>query len=183
MRLSGQSGSGKGGGGEASLSFQDAHLQLSGIPQEELPLDNASPALHSLIDLWFRRTQAQGRIPAAFNMRDIPPRILPYVMLLTLDRERDRLIVRLAGTEVCQRHGGEMKGKTTDDFFEPVDAAIVVKSALDVAHNKTPSLARRNYVNIDGKSWHYTRLIMPLSSDGETVDGFFKTLDPDTLDW
>ena len=74
-----------------------------------------------------------------------------------------------------------MKGLTTDDFFSTHDAKCVVDAALKVAHFGIPSLAERQYVNLDGGLWSYVRLIAPLSRDGKKIDGFFKVLDPITL--
>ena len=50
------------------------------------------------------------------------------------------------------------------------------------ADTRAPTLARRDYVAIDGRHCRYVRLILPLASDGKTVDGFFKTVEPSTLE-
>jgi hypothetical protein len=114
---------------------------------------------------------------------DLPREVLPTVMMLDLERspEPGALRVRLAGTEVCAKHGSELKGKTTDDFFAPEDAGQVVESALETARTGRPSLARRSYVSLNGRIWRYVRLIMPLSRQGGPVDSFFKVADPRTM--
>jgi hypothetical protein len=151
---------------------------------EELPLDRLPdfPSLAALHACWQRLGEgAASGFPAKIDPLEIPPALLPYLMLL--DIEDDRLRVRLAGTTVCDKHGGEMRGKTTDDFFQPHDAAQVVAAGLRIAETGRPSLARRSYVSIDGQPWSYVRLMLPLSRGGDRVDGLVKTLDPETLNY
>lgn len=160
-----------------------ADTTLHTARETELPLAEASANLRQVLEIWHRETERRGAPPSGLDVTELPRPLLPYLMLLDLDRARGRLVVRLAGTEVCAKYGGELKGKTTHDFFRPADARIVYESALRVAESGEPSLARREYVNIDDRLWRYTRLILPLSRDGRRVDSFFKTLDPATLNW
>lgn len=147
----------------------------------ELPLDDLvqSPDLAAVHALWVEA--GCGSLPGHLDPLSLPRPLLPYVMLLDLETDPTRLRVRLAGTFVCEKHGTELKGKTTNDFFHPDDAQTVVNAAVRVAENGQPSLATRSYVALNGELWRYTRLILPLSRDGQTVDSFFKVLDPTTL--
>lgn len=146
---------------------------------------NQYPDLALALQSW--QTSDSSRIPRSVDPLNLPARLLPYVMLLDLEEMPARsddpycLRVRLAGTYVCQRYGGEMKGRTTDDFFAPADARHVIEAALKVASLGLPSLAERQYVNLDGGLWSYVRLIAPLSRSGSRIDGFFKVLDPSSL--
>jgi hypothetical protein len=150
---------------------------------EELPLSaiDAYPDLMALLRIW--EAGCGGFLPAAIDPLVVPRALLPYVMLLELETldGTPRLRVRLAGTEVCAKHGGEMRGKTTDDFFAPADARAVVDSTLEVARTLRPSLARRDYISLDDRLWGYVRLILPMSPDGVNVTRFFKVLDPGSL--
>lgn len=148
---------------------------------EELPLAELAhyPSLQALYSVW--KDKSRGGLPAKLSPLDVPRSVLPYVMLLDLDPSGPRLRVRLAGTEVCLKHGSELKGKTTDDFFEAEDAGAVVEDAVRVAETGQPSLARRSYITLNDRLWSYTRIILPLSSDGERIDSFFKALAPESL--
>jgi hypothetical protein len=149
----------------------------------ELPLDGIGqyPGLAAALEVW--RAAPGHPLPQRIDPTAVPRNLLPYVMLLGLEREPDVLRVRLAGTFVCRKYGGELKGRTTDDFFDPEDARIVLESSLAVAASGRPSLARREYVSLEKRIWRYVRLIAPMSFAGDgTVDGFFKLLDPDTLE-
>lgn len=147
----------------------------------ELPLAEIAgyPSLKALHAVW--QEKSRDGLPARLSPLDVPKSVLPFVMLLELERDGPRLRVRLAGTEVCQKHGGELKGKTTDDFFEAKDAQAVVADAVKVAETGRPSLARRSYITLNDRLWSYTRIILPLSSDGKTIDSFFKALAPESL--
>lgn len=152
---------------------------------EDLSLESLAdyPLLGAVARVWDDCFSAMARLPARLDPLDLPRGILPYVMLLDLEHGAGRplLRIRLAGTEVCAKHGREMKGLTTDDFFQPDDADAVVAAALAVARTKRPSLARRSYITLHDRSWSYTRLILPLSRDGETVDSYFKVADPASM--
>ncbi|MEX2628319.1 MAG: PAS domain-containing protein [Tistlia sp.] len=119
---------------------------------EELPLHALSdfPILEACHRTW-RDSAVGDALPSRVDPLDLPREGLPTVMMLDLEPAPALLRVRLAGTEVCAKHGGELKGKTTDDFFEPEDAALVVEAALAVAQSQRPSLARRSYVSINGR--------------------------------
>lgn len=146
------------------------------------------PDLATALQAW--QSSDGKRVPSRVDPLGLPKALLPYIMLLDLEEgeqgtEHDGpssvLRVRLAGTYICSKYGGEMKGKTTDDFFAPQDARHVVDAALCVARLGLPSLAERQYVNLDGGIWSYVRLIAPLSRSGDRIDSFFKVLDPATL--
>ncbi|MFN4284019.1 MAG: PAS domain-containing protein [Alphaproteobacteria bacterium] len=141
------------------------------------------PDLAALHRVWTEaRDAAAAPWPARLDMPDIPRHLLPYVMILDLERApRPLLRVRLAGTYVCEKYGRELKGRTTDDFFAPQDAQHVVESALRTAKTSAPDLARREYITLNGGLWRYVRLILPMSRNGVEVDSFFKVLDPVSL--
>lgn len=157
--------------------------QLEGRHQE-MPLSELVrfPLLAEVYGLW-RRSAEKGRPPPGLDPLEVPTRLLPYVMLLDLERlPRPRLRVRLAGTEVCTYYGGELRGSTTDDFFKAGDRAAVVEAALTVARSGVPSLACRRYVTLQRRRWTYTRLILPLCrGEGSEPDAFYKVLDPGSL--
>lgn len=164
---------------------------LSAAGHKELSLQALaeSPVLSAVHDIWREEVERSGRLPQRLDPLRLPRAILPYVMLLDLEEKRGGhlLRIRLAGTEVCAKHGREMKGLTTEDFFQPQDADAVTRSALEIARTRQPSLARRAYVTLGDRCWSYLRLILPLSRDGKTVDSFFKAADPVSMtektDW
>ncbi len=160
----------------SEFEFAQSVRQHREIPMTEI---GQFADLADALQAW--QMNSGGRVPRSVDPATLPKILLPYVMLLDLEERPNRLRVRLAGTFVCQKYGGELKGRTTDDFFAPSDAQQVVASALTVARLGIPSLAERTYVNLDGGLWSYVRLIAPLSRDGHKIDSFFKVLDPKSL--
>jgi len=103
-------------------------------------------------------------------------------MLLDYLPEQRDVRVRLCGNYVGERSTFADSGKGLRGFFNEVDAGLVFDSLVGIARAAAPSLARRDYVSIEGKAYRYVRLIMPLSLDGRQVTGFFKTIEPSSLE-
>jgi hypothetical protein len=149
---------------------------------EELALSELArfPVLAQCHAAWLAAGKG-GRLPASIDLACIPPETLPYTMLLDYLPAAGDVRVRIAGTYVGEHSTFRDSGRGLRGFFNETDAAIVYESLVRIAAAKTPSLARRDYVTIEGSRYSYTRLIMPLAADGQTVSGFFKTIEPASL--
>ncbi len=160
----------------------DAAPSLSLIRYEELKLDDISSfsVLARCYAAW-RASSIEGRLPATVDIREIPAETLPYTMLLDYLPKQQDVYVRIAGNYVGERSAFGEQIEGLRGFFNETDAAIVYESLVRIAETKTPSLARRDYVSIEGQRYRYVRLIMPLSADGNSVTGFFKTIEPASL--
>lgn len=148
----------------------------------ELPMTEIQkyPMLEKCHRAWME-AHRNGQLPATIDPAVLPSEVIPYLMLLDYLPEQQDVRVRLAGNYVGERTSDEMGGRRLRNFFNERDAKIVFASMERVAVSRQPSLAHRSYVSIDGKSMSYVRLIMPMSIDGMRVSGFFKTIEPDTL--
>lgn len=149
---------------------------------EELPLADIAqyPMLAACHAAWSAARSA-GRLPATLEPAGLPGEVMPYTMLLDYVPELRTVRVRLAGQYVGERTSAENGGRHLTSFFNAHDAGIVYASMEQVARAGEASLARRSYVSLDGSELSYVRLILPLSLDGRTVTGFFKTIEPATL--
>jgi len=148
----------------------------------ELPLAEigAYPVLAACYRVW-QSAFVGDRLPASLDIGLVPAETLPYTMMLDyLPAARD-VRVRMAGHYVGEHSTFKNSGRGLRGFFNETDAAIVYDSLVRIADAKQPSLARRDYVTIDGNRHGYTRLILPLAADGVTVSGFFKTVEPASL--
>jgi len=156
-------------------------LQIEGY--EELPLARIVdfPMLASCHAAWLAAGTGNS-LPAAINVETLPRDVLPYVMLLDYLPEQRDVRVRLAGIYVGERTSRDEGGQRLGNFFNTHDAEIVFRSMEQVATTRQPSLARRSYVTLEGRQFSYVRLILPLSLDGAAVTGFFKTIEPGTLE-
>lgn len=156
-------------------------LKIEGY--EELPLERIAdyPMLASCHAAWLAAGTGNS-LPVAINVEALPKDVLPYVMLLDYLPDQRDVRVRLAGNYVGERTSGDKGGQRLGNFFNAHDAEIVFKSMEQVATTRQPSLARRSYVTLEGRQFSYIRLILPLSLDGTAVTGFFKTIEPGTLE-
>jgi hypothetical protein len=149
---------------------------------QELPLADLVqyPMLARCHQAW-RDAHRGTHLPAVIDIEALPGEVLPYTMLLDYLPEQRDVRVRLAGNYVGERTSADLGGRRLSNFFNAHDAAIVFASMAQVAQNRQASLARRSYVSLEGNQLSYVRLILPLSLDGETVTGFFKTIEPASL--
>lgn len=164
----------------ATTSDMDMPISVDGY--EEIPLSEIGryPALAACHDAW-QAAHADGAMPSALGIDTVPESVLPYTMLLDYMPEIRDVEVRIAGNYVGERTSEEFGGRRLSNFFDSRDAEIVFMSMETVAKTRTPSIAKRSYVSLEQRYFEYVRLILPISADGETVTGFFKTIEPDTL--
>jgi len=128
------------------------------------------PELRQLYGYWLAKKG--GRLAPARS--DIHPAemkpFLRHVFLLEVIGTAPRFRFRLAGTEVVERYGEELTGR----FLDEVDLDEVGSEILGEYERATreaqPVCSRWNYRKHSGHQLRYERLILPLSSDGRTVD-------------
>jgi hypothetical protein len=134
---------------------------------------DVDPRLAALVRYWTGLGR-EGRLPAraAIEPRALGP-LLPYVLLVDLvEREPLRLRYRLIGTgvvrivdedntgrEVAQVFGGQLLDDTLADY----------RVAMD---QRRPVWRRMAYLTPLGRPFEFERMMMPLASDGMSVDGF-----------
>jgi hypothetical protein len=158
----------------------DTGLNVKGYEELALAELRHYPMLAQCHAAWLA-AQRGTKLPAVIEPEALPAEVLPYTMLLDyLPEDRD-VRVRLAGNYVGERTSADLGGRRLANFFNAHDAAIVFASMEQVANRRQASLARRSYVSLEGNQLSYVRLILPLSVDGHTVTGFFKTIEPASL--
>ena len=150
--------------------------------QEELALDRIGdfPMLAACLRAW-EAARHGDYLPAALEVADLPEAVLDYTMLLDYLPAQGDAQVRMVGTYIGEKAAFKAQGMTVRAFFEERDAAVVTDALRACAESRKPTLARRTFVPIAGAPMSYVRLILPLSANGQTVTGFFKTIEPATL--
>lgn len=150
--------------------------------RDAMPIEaiEAHPHLAAMLDLWSRH-RAEGRLPRRLDPLEMPRRLLPYLMLLDMERAPDSLRIRLAGTRLCESFGREMRGLAMEDLFEGEGASAVLAGALRIADHPRPHLATQSYTKAGDGAWRYTHLLLPLSADGTHVTQILMAIDPATF--
>ena len=125
--------------------------------------------LGELLHYW--RRVGRGGVPsrADIDPADIP-RLLSNVLLIDVQRAPNRFRVRLCGTEIDRLLGRNFTGCYLDDIAAGYFERDILLDYAEVVLHKLPKVARRSILSANGRWLHYQRLLLPLSSDGWTVD-------------
>ncbi|HXP13483.1 MAG TPA: PAS domain-containing protein [Stellaceae bacterium] len=103
--------------------------------------------------------------------RDIDPteisHLLPNIQISELIGARIRY--RLAGTAIIEAYGSELKGKYFDEVFSGERLRFIENNYRMMCKESRPIIVRNRYHSKRDAPLICTRLIMPLSDDGETV--------------
>jgi len=130
------------------------------------------PDLAFALDYW------KGKCGDRFapSRADINPqeitRILPRVMLADVVHGEDGRIdfrYRLSGTAIGDTHGSELTGQRPRDL-EPSAYGALIDSHYREAIERRRPIAHMIALRTNKKTRAYARIILPLSSDGETID-------------
>jgi hypothetical protein len=136
------------------------------------PTIDDTAALGDLVQflrLWRDRCEAD-RLPAraAFDPFDMR-KLLGRIVLLDVLQAPLRFRFRLVGTDWVARFGLDPTNTFVDDFPRVPSRAFIKDIMSKVALGRRPLMVRRSVI-IDGEYFRYGMLLLPLASDGSTVD-------------
>jgi hypothetical protein len=136
------------------------------------PLNLDDPRLKRFYDYWRSKHRAAllpGR--ADIDPLDIPD-LLPHISMLDVVREDGalRFRFRLVGTANVQIAGREHTGAFIEDVFEPADVAQLQTIYRTIVETREPHFWQIRLGTMGNPAAHYARLMVPLATDGLTVD-------------
>jgi hypothetical protein len=135
-----------------------------------------TPALERLYREWEGK-RAGREFPAR---ADFDPLDLKYVLgnLSLIDVHYDplRFRYRLHGTNVAERTGNELTGKDVSALSLAEHRNLATRHFAQVVEQRQPVVHYRNHALVDHRVWSYEALVLPLSSDGNTIDMLMSTL-------
>jgi hypothetical protein len=135
----------------------------------ESPLALVDRDLRRLYEFWKERRGTR----LAPSRAELDPVSLRYVLgnLLLVDVLRDplRFRYRLCGTNIVARAGFDLTGRFVDDHPEPQFREFALARYRKVVELAAPLHDLRNQV-FDHRTRRYEVLMLPLSSDGTSVD-------------
>jgi hypothetical protein len=133
-------------------------------------LDNSSPLLVELHSYWAAK---RGELFAP-SRRDIDPveipKLLPHLMLVEVMDGGARFRYRLAGTEIERRVGCHMTGRYVDELTTGRYGAYIHGLYQTLLTTRRPIYSESAYGQIEDAPLVAQRLMLPLSSDGRTID-------------
>jgi len=136
------------------------------------PVSGPDPELGELVALlqaWEDRRKGGG-LPcrADFDPLDLKG-FLGRIVLFDVLQDPRRFRFRLVGTDWVTRFGLDPTNTLVDDFPRTASRPFINDVLGRVVDGRVPIWARR-VVMIEGRYYHYGMLVLPLASDGQSVD-------------
>lgn len=155
-------------GGGASWTMRDAlDVEIGGDVVDCDALTGA--AAIAAYGYWLSR-RAGRRLP---SRADLAPEdmlsFLPRIMLIDVIREPFDLVFRVFGTGVVAAYGRDLTGRSVRDIMPPALGDLAWRQYLEVLAAGRP-MAHRVFFSQSHSFRNYTRLTLPLSADGVTID-------------
>jgi hypothetical protein len=140
-------------------------------PDARMSYPFASPKLNEIYGYWLAKRR-QRRMP---SRRDIDPtdipKLLPNIMLIDVARDPFRFRYRLIGTNVVDATGENRTGKDFNVVDFIAANPTVKQEYITVATTGEPLHSFEPFYRFDTRrEYDVDRLLLPLSSDGVTVD-------------
>lgn len=134
------------------------------------PIVITDSKLQRLYDYWLGKHR-DGRLPAKADIDpvEIPDLLMDIFLVDVVDGGAD-FVFKLAGSQVEEIYDGSLRGKSLFSMQDSTEITPVVQQYLDVVTQREPRY-RDGDLRVFGKDrWLTRRLLLPLSSDGESVD-------------
>lgn len=147
---------------------------MAGHAAEEL--DIRDQQLKDLYAYW-QTMRGDRRIPSrsAFDPVQVP-RMLPNLILLDVEPDTGRLVVRVLGTRVATVYGKDYTGRYLDEVYFGDNTTSVLEDYGTCAREGIPVLGERNFRNVRDVVYRMERLILPFSDDGRVVNKLISGL-------
>jgi hypothetical protein len=142
-------------------------------PPDRMPVERFAPAIRRAFDCWRLNAERRG-IPAR---QDIDPidlgTALPNVALW--DVAGVAYVCRLAGSRICGLAEREVRGLTAEAVMP--DPPQVTRAEFDLVRQTKALHYCERPISNSGKYRGYSRLLLPLSSDSESVNVILAVMD------
>lgn len=126
--------------------------------------------LEALYDYWDSKRE-HGALPARADIDPIELRgLLRHVVLAEVVDGGERIRYRLVGTGMVERWGADFTGKHVDEIMQGSYRDFLMRLFQDSIDNQCAVFSRSQFRWDVGRSLDTSRLFLPLSEDGETVD-------------
>lgn len=141
-------------------------------PQGPIPESELDPRLKALLDYW-RGKCGPGRLPARADIDPLELKpLLGNINLIEVVSQPEgglRFRYRLFGTEFVFYHGGDMTGQWVDQIGNPVYRQNLVDLYNHVVATSATPMLSYDYL-LDSRRHRFQAVILPLASDGKTID-------------
>ena len=140
------------------------------MPSRPQTLENAW--LVRFYEYWLAKCNG-ARLPSPAQIDPIEiPQFLPSISLVDVVPEGGvrRYRFRLSGTLLVEFNQRDLTGRFIDEVYAPQDAHKIAGSYDWIVDTRSPHHWHSELMSEGRELIHYERLMLPLASDGETVD-------------
>jgi hypothetical protein len=129
------------------------------------------PGIEACVSYW-NETRGETFAPrwANFKLHDLPPRVLPFVLVLDVAGEPPEFTYRYWGSGHTQYHRRDYTGKKLSDMADEWSSALLTRQYLTVMDARRPLVFLNTYEGVDNP---LRSLRMPMSDDGQNVTHMF----------
>jgi len=147
-------------------------------PPSSFPAGLLNPTLGRALAYW--TSLAGGALPRRAQLS--PAQMVPFlkhVILWDYLPDTDRFVCRLAGTEICEAAGRELRGRTVEEMHGDGSAAVRVnfETVIETGH---ANFVHRRMSWIDRSYRSYERLLLPLADEAGEIRHLMGVM---TVDW
>ncbi len=137
------------------------------MPKE---IDPSEPQLRQLLAYWEAK-RGDRRLPARGDIDPAEiPQLLPDLIMVDTGPTLDSFRYRLFGTRVCAGFGHERTGMRFSDLPRIENFDAVYEDYWLTCRERAPHYFHGQIASLPSEFSTYSRLLLPLSSDGEEVD-------------
>ncbi len=142
------------------------------VDLQESAFEAIEPAgrLAQLVAYW-RRLVPDG-LPGRQHLDPIAigSALLPHVFLADVVDGGRRIRWRLIGTHIVNHAASDDTGRYLDAAIAPAMRETIIGHYRDTIRTRNPVCHRSEFVGRDRRIYRYDRVLMPLATDGSTVD-------------
>ena len=131
-----------------------------------------NPRLIQFYEYWLSKFDGNN-LPSRQDIDPLDfPELMPSILIVDVVPEGGvrRYCFRLFGTEHVEFNQRDLTGKFVDEVFSAEDTRKVHDAYDSIIETRTPHHWRSNIMLAGREFIHYERLMLPLASDGKTVD-------------
>ena len=151
-------------------------MDLPRSMQRDLLTRIEDPRLTALLGYWLELFRSGGIPP---RRRIDPGRLkaaLPMVWICDYSAIDDRFVVRLVGAQVERMYRDNIVGRSMQDLYSPDQWPVVAERMLRLVREPCILYLSGAIYGFSGGTGRGERLMLPLASDGQTVDGGHRRL-------
>lgn len=146
-------------------------------PSVELPIN-----FRNIYDVWNALPKSSGLpLDSEFSLEFVPPRLLPWSVLVDIEHDPLDFRFRFWGTERTNLIGAEMTGKLLSNIADETMREGNQGEYEDVYRRRKAVLCHTPIVARSGMETSRLSIRLPLSVDGENVSRIFSAVDPDSI--